>query len=219
VLTTLDGARVTIAFEDAGGSIAFGLRFRASDGALFVPDALQGAVLRVDDPSRAGNTCPADSRCVQTVLQDGVLMATNGGIGANGLALSEDESTLFVANSDDGVILALPLAGGGAPRVLAEAINFPDGLLAGPDHTLITTATRANEVVVIDATTGQIRARLGAFLGLDAAGAPIGLLDPAQVVRAGDALVVSNFANPLRTPGVRAFTLSRVSLPEPEARH
>jgi DNA-binding beta-propeller fold protein YncE len=212
-----------------GASISFpdnppfpnGIAFRASDGAAFVSDSLQGAIYRIEDLTRQENLCPSSSSCVKVLLQDGRLSAAIEMIGADGIALSADGRTLFVTNAGEDSILALdPETGSGLRPFLVgplagESINFPDGLIQGPGNSLIVVANHTSEIAVLDGASGRILARLGANLGIGADGAPLGLLSPAQVTRLDHTLYVTNFANigGMPNPGVRVFTIARIELP------
>ena len=92
-------------------------------GNLYVSDSFQGAIFRIDNAHKCATPCP-----VTTVKHDG-LLATAGfpPFGANGLALSKDESKLFIANTGDDRILRLDLKTGDI-SVFAESINGADGI-------------------------------------------------------------------------------------------
>ena len=74
--------------------------------ALYVSDSFQGAIFRIHNAAACVTPCPVD-----TVAHD-PLLATAGfpPFGANGLALSRDGKTLFVANTGDDRVLKLDLA-------------------------------------------------------------------------------------------------------------
>ena len=76
-------------------------------GNLYVSDSFQGAIYRIPRlRSAAHATSPSVSR--------DALLGTSAPLpfGANGLALSEDESTLYVTNAGDGRLLRMRLPAG-----------------------------------------------------------------------------------------------------------
>ena len=116
-----DGSTDTIVFGanfSAPNAIAFD-----SAGTLYVSDSFQGAVFMASDVDTCTSNCT-----LELVVQD-PLLATAGfpPFGANGLALSPDESTLFVANTGDDRVLAVDLASYSV-SIFAESINGADGL-------------------------------------------------------------------------------------------
>lgn len=196
-----------------------------NDGNLYFSDSFQGAVFRIDDPS---SNCPDCT--VNKVIQDGRL-GTPGfpAFGANGLALSQDGSTLFIANTGDDRVLRLALpanqsntAAGldaDALSVFSESINGADGLAMADDGTLWVAANQADQIVGLN-DKGRVIAELGEFFGLRANGAPRGLLFPASPVIVGNQLFVTNAALALTSnqgdeaeEQVSQYTLSRMYLP------
>ncbi len=208
-----DGSEDMITFGQ-NATVPNGLVFRQSDGALFFTDSFQGAVFQIADPTRAENRCPASAECVELVVQDGLLAAIGDPqFGANGVALSEDEQSLFVANTGDDRIFRFEFETG-ALTLLAGGINGADGLIAGPNGTLIVTANQADQIVVLEADSGRVLAELGEFLGTLEDGTPRALSVPASVVQIGNQLLITNLGRPAGpdaapVPG----TLSRISLP------
>jgi hypothetical protein len=188
-------------------------------GDLFVSDSFQGAIFWIANPAAH---CPNTAACVvTTVIHDG-LLATAGfpPFGANGLALSQDEMTLFIANTGDDRILKLDLVSNvPALSVFAESINGADGIAFDRSGRLWVAANQGDQVVALDAN-GLVVARLGAFLGIRKDGAARGLLFPASVVIVGHKLFVGNLALPLNNdPGdeveemVTKYTISQINLP------
>lgn len=201
--------------------IMFGNNFPApnalkfnSNGDLLVSDSFQGAIFRINNAATCTTPCP-----VVTVKHDG-LLATAGfpPFGANGLALSSDETQLFIANTGDDRILKLDLATG-ALSVFAESINGADGIAFDTEGHLVVAANQADEVVILN-DNGRVIAKLGDFLGIRNDGSPRGLLFPASVVIVGDRIFVTNLALPL-TPAtgdepeedVTRWTISRINIP------
>jgi sugar lactone lactonase YvrE len=186
-----------------------------SAGHLYVSDSFQGAVFRIDNAATCATPCP-----VTLVAQD-PLLATAGfpPFGANGLALNDDESALYVANTGDDRVLRLEL-GSGNVSIFAESINGADGLVRDGAGRLWVAANQADEVVALN-ENGRVIARLGGFQGIRTDGSPDGLLFPASAVIVGNEMFVTNLALPL-TPtvagdepeeDVEQFTVSRLKLP------
>jgi sugar lactone lactonase YvrE len=143
--------------------------------------------------------------------------------GANGMGFNKAESTLFVANTGDDRIIQIPVSAGaaGTPSVFVNSVNGADGLFVDDDDNIWVTANQADEIVVID-KTGRAIAKLGDFGGLDASGAPIGLLFPASPALHRGFVYVTNLALDIRLFGlpqavdsqwaadVRSHTISRI---------
>ena len=207
-----DGTADTIMFGN-GFPAPNALTFDKS-GNLYISDSFQGAIFRIDTAHKCATPCP-----VTTVKHDG-LLATAGfpPFGANGLALSKDESKLFIANTGDDRILRLDLKTGDI-SVFAESINGADGI-AFYRGRLVVAANQADEVVILN-ENGRVIAKLGDFLGIRQDGSPRGLLFPASVVIVDDTIFVTNLALPLTmTEGdepeedVTRYTISRIDIPK-----
>jgi DNA-binding beta-propeller fold protein YncE len=153
------------------------------------------------------------------------LLATAGfpPFGANGLALSRDEKTLFIANTGDDRVLKLDLTqkplSENAVSVFAESINGADGLATDKDGRVWVAANQADEVVALN-EKGKIVARLGEFRGVRGNGTPNGLLFPASLVIVDDEIFVTNLALPLNgvagdepEEDVTRWTVSRLKMP------
>ncbi len=195
-----------------------------SKGDLFVSDSFQGAVFKIKDPTKAQNVCPTDDRCVDTIAHD-KLLATAGfpGFGANGVALSGNEKTLYVANSGDDRILTVDLKKGDV-SVFVESINGADGIAFDSNGILWVAANQADQVIALD-EGGRVLAKLGDFLGFDD-GKVDGLLFPASLVIVGDdgdeVILVTNLAFPLGSApdepeadtDLTTYTISRIEIPE-----
>jgi sugar lactone lactonase YvrE len=148
------------------------------------------------------------------------LLATAGfpPFGANGLALSGDESALFIANTGDDRVLKLTLSSG-AVSVFTESINGADGLAVDGRGRLWVAANQNDEVVQLNAN-GRVVQRLGGFGGVRKDGTPEGLLFPASMVFVGDDMFVTNAALALTTAvgdepeeDVTRYTVSRIKVP------
>ena len=212
----------TVANPDGSSdTITFGAKIAAPNGLLFdrngnlyVSDSFQGAIFRINNPASCAPNCP------MTTISHDPLLATAGfpPFGANGLALSSDESVLYIANTGDDRVLKLGLASN-ALTVFTESINGADGLVFDHRGRLWVAANQADEIVALNAN-GRVIARVGEFQGINRNGTPDGLLFPASLVIVDDDMFVTNLALPL-TPAVgdeaeeavTRWTISRIKLP------
>ncbi|MFQ5755668.1 MAG: SMP-30/gluconolactonase/LRE family protein [Acidiferrobacterales bacterium] len=202
-------------FAAAPNALAFNRK-----GDLFVSDSFQGAVFKIKNPTKSRNVCPTNDRCVKTVAHDG-LLATAGfpPFGANGIALSSNEKTAYVANTGDDRILAVDLKKGNV-SVFVESINGADGLAYGGDGILWVAANQADQVIALD-EGGRVRAKLGDFLRFED-GKVDGLLFPASLVIVGDDIFVTNLAFPLGSApdepeadtDLTTYTVSTIEIPD-----
>ena len=208
-----DGSTDTIKFG-AGTSAPNAMTFDGHGG-LYISDSFQGAVFHIANVA----ACPAT--CSVTTVVHHPLLATAGfpPFGANGLALSRDEKTLFVANTGDDRILKVDLAAKAVSR-FTESINGADGVAFDDDGRLWVAANQNDEVVAVN-DKGRVIRRLGEFRGLDHHGAPRGLLFPASLVIVDDWMYVTNLALPLTNDlvgdepeeDVKVWTVSRIRIP------
>jgi DNA-binding beta-propeller fold protein YncE len=187
-----DGSSDTISFGSSGFAGPNGMVFD-HEGNLYISDSFQGAIYKVAHAT----TC---SPCAITVTAHDPMLATAGfpPFGANGLALSADETTLFVANTGDSRVLKMNLATS-AIEVFAESLHGADGLLYDNGRLWVAT-NQADEVVALN-SNGRIVARAGEFEGIARDGSPRGLLFPASMAIAGGWMYVTNLALPL-TPAL-----------------
>ncbi len=185
-------------------------------GNLYVSDSFQGAIFRIDN----AKTCAPP--CVMNLVSHDPLLATAGfpPFGANGLALSADETALFIANTGDNRVLKMDLATK-VITVFAESVHGADGLLLDGSGRLWAAANQADQVVALNAQ-GRVIARVGQFEGIRHDGTPEGFLFPASLAIVRDQMYVTNLALPL-TPAVgdepeedvQRWTVSRFKLPKP----
>ncbi|MBI4609724.1 MAG: SMP-30/gluconolactonase/LRE family protein [Candidatus Rokubacteria bacterium] len=185
VFTTIPGGSA------AGPNV---LTFDAA-GNVYVSDSFQGVVWR---------TGPQGGAVIAWVSS--LLLQTTGvpPFGANGLAFNNAGTALFVANTGNDTVVKVPVVSGGnagTPEVFVNSINGADGLIIDASDNLWVAANQADEIVVLD-PTGRVIAKLGDFGGIDANGAPIGLLFPASLVRHGDVIYVTNLSLDLRLFGL-----------------
>jgi len=164
-------------------------------GNLYVSDSFQGAIFRIANV----RTCAAP--CAMVTVSHDPLLATAGfpPFGANGLALSSDGATLFIANTGDNRVLKMDLASK-AITVFAESVHGADGLLMDSSGRLWVAANQADEIVALN-EKGRVIDRIGGFEGIRRDGTPAGLLFPASMVIVNGFMYVTNLALPL-TPAV-----------------
>lgn len=209
-----DGSDDRIRFGSAGIPAPNGLLIDAT-GTAYISDSFQGAIYRIADIA----TCTAPCR-VDVVAHD-PLLATTGALpfGANGIAIDPARTHLYVNNAGDHRVLRVPLDGSPI-TVLAEQIHGADGLQLH-DGLLWVSANQADAVIALD-LHGRERHRAGQFLGIDADGAPRGLLFPAATTVSGQRMIVANLALPL-TPAtgdeweesITRWNLMQFDLPPP----
>ncbi len=183
-----DGSQDRIEFGSSGMPAPNGMVFDRA-GNLYVSDSFQGAILRIAGATR----CRA---CKVEVLKRDPLLATSGFLpfGANGLAFNADESQLYINNAGDGRVLRLRMPDG-TPEILAESLPGADGLLFH-QGILWVAANQIDQVIGLN-ERGLPVARIGHFAGLNADGAPRGLLFPASTAVQGGRMLVTNLALPL----------------------
>ena len=200
-----DGSHDQISFGSAGFPGINGMVFDRS-GNLYVSDSFQGAIYRID---RATTCAP----CKVEVISRDPLLGTSAPLpfGANGLALSRDESMLYLTNAGDGRLLRMKLPAG-AVEIVAESVHGADVLIFHDG--LFWVASNQDE-------TGRVRARAGEFVDIDD-GAPVGLLFPASTVVNGMDMIVTNLSLPITPESgdeweeeVTRWTLARFKLPSP----
>jgi sugar lactone lactonase YvrE len=162
-------------------------------GNVYISDSFAGTIWRTGPTGGAASPWVSDP-----------LLATSGvpPFGANGLAFNNAFSALFVANTGNDTIVKIPLPLGpsgapGTPVVFVNSINGADGLLIDGADNFWVAANQSDEIVVLD-SSGKVIAKLGDFGGIDAHGAPIGLLFPASLVISNGFLYVTNLSLDLR---------------------
>lgn len=206
-----DGSEDRIVYGSKGFPAINGMVFDRA-GNLYVSDSFQGAVYRIDNATRC-------SPCTARVISRDPLLGTAGALpfGANGLAFSADESTLFVNNAGDGRLLRMA-PGGGAATVVAENMHGADGLLFH-GGLLWLVANQADVILGVD-QAGRVRVRAGELQGVDADGQPRSLLFPASTAVQGEWMLATNLSLPL-TPAagdeweedVRRWNVVRFRIP------
>lgn len=211
-----DGSEDIITFG-SGARVPNAMVLNRQGNLLYISDSFQGAIFAISNPA----TC---NPCEIVTINHNPLLATAGfpPFGANGLALSHDERTLFIANTGDDRVLKLNLTAPMAPNSVsefAESINGADGLAMDKRGRLWVAANQADEVVALN-EKGKIVAKLGEFRGVRGNGTPNGLLFPASLVIVDDEIFVTNLALPLNgiegdesEEDVTRWTVSRLKMP------
>jgi sugar lactone lactonase YvrE len=213
-----DGSKDFITFGSSEKAAPNAMVFDGA-GNAYVSDSFQGAIFAV--PNAA--TCLPS--CTVSVVSHDPLLATAGTppFGANGLALSPDERTMYIANTGDHRVLAMDMTSPSHPiRVYSISLFGADGLLMN-HGTLWVATNQADQVVALDAN-GRIAVKAGEFLGVGADGTPRGLLFPASLVALNGFMYVTNLALPLTSPPtgsatdepedfVQHWTVSRFRIP------
>ena len=185
-----DGSSDTLTFGSSGFAGPNAMTFDHA-GDLYISDSFQGAIFEVADATHC-------APCTVSVLaHDALATAGFPPFGANGLALSADERTLYVANTGDNRVLKMDIATG-TLDVFAESLHGADGLLY-ENGRLWVAANQADEVVALNAS-GRVVARAGEFEGIGRDGAPRGLLFPASLTILDGWMYVTNLALPLTPP-------------------
>jgi len=213
-----DGSSDTIMFG-SGARVPNAMVLNRHGNELYISDSFQGAIFKISNLPGCAPNCNVDK------ISHDPLLATAGfpPFGANGLALSRDEKTLFIANTGDDRVLKLDLTvpplTPNSVSVFAESINGADGLAIDRRGRVWVAANQADEVVALN-ENGKIVAKLGEFRGIRGNGTPNGLLFPASLVIVDDEIFVTNLALPLNgTAGdepeedVTRWTVSRLKMP------
>lgn len=220
-----DGSSDTITFG-SGARVPNAMALNRDGDVLYISDSFQGAIFRISNLPGCAPNCNVEK------ISHHPLLATAGfpPFGANGLALSHDERTLFIANTGDDRVLKLDLTKQAmsmdAVTVLAESINGADGLAIDKRGRVWVAANQADEVYALN-KDGKIVAKLGEFRGIRGNGTPSGLLFPASIVIVDDEIFVTNLALALTNPtptnpagvgdepeeDVTRWTISRLKMP------
>lgn len=144
------GGAATLFAKDVGLNFPNGLVFDAT-GNLFVTDSTSGSIFEIDtagkatkwatDPLMVGDKM---SKCAAGLGFD---------FGANGLGLSTKDKAFYVANTDKGSIVKIPIKGdgtAGTPAIFAAAdcatLGGADGLSIDTDGTLLVALNGLNTI-------------------------------------------------------------------------
>lgn len=165
-------------------------------GNVYTTDAHQGIIWKVGKDGGEG-----------TAWVESPLLATKGAprIGANGLALSNGRTAMFVSNTGENSIVKIPVSGSpltpGTPEVFVyQVCGAPDNLIIDEHENIWVAGKEASEIVVMEPTKGRVIARLGDFDGVGPDGAPRGLAGPAALVFLGDDVLITNLSLPPMDP-------------------
>ena len=160
-------------------------------GNVYVTDAHEGIIWRVGKDGGEGAAW----------VKSPLLKPTRPppGIGANGLAFNNKQTTLFVANTANDTIVKIPVSGSppepGTPEVFVNrAGGGPDGLIIDEHDNLWVACNQSNEIMVLEPKQGRVIAKLGDFGGIDKDGAPVGFLWSNSLVFHGDDVLVTNLS-------------------------
>ena len=171
-----------------------GLTFDAA-GNVYVTDAHEGIIWMVGKDGGEGTAW----------VKSPLLKPTRPppGIGANGLAFNNKQTSLFVANTANDTIVKIPVSGDplkpGEPEVFVHrAGGGPDGLIIDENDNLWVACNQSNEIMVLEPKQGKVIAKLGDFGGIDKDGAPIGFLWSNSLVFHGDDVLVTNLSLDIR---------------------
>jgi sugar lactone lactonase YvrE len=207
-----DGSEDIVTFGSNSFAAPNAITF-TEDGTLYLSDSFQGAIYRVSDAANCEMPCS-----IETVVHD-PLLATPGfpAFGANGIALGDGNSILYVANTGDDRVLQINLDTHEV-SVFAEGINGADGLAFDTRGILWVAANQADQIIGLN-SQGRVIAKLGDHRGISKKGAAKGLLFPASLVLNNGKLFVTNLALP-QTPAsgdepeedVTKFTVSKIKL-------
>jgi hypothetical protein len=210
-----DGSTDTIIFGSNGASLPNAMALRRSGGnaTLYYSESFQGAIFAV------ANLDTCTKPCASTTVSHDSLLATAGhsvGVAANGIALNDTGTELFVNNLGDNRILRVNTATGVA-SVLTEDVARPDGMARDAQGNIWVCSATNNELVVVN-PAGQVIAKLGAFKGVDTQGRVQGLLGPASLAFSGKKVLVTNFVIPVLgsyalAPTVTAFSIAVLDIP------
>ena len=185
--TGASSAFMTVTGKDPGLD---GLTFDTA-GNVYVTDAHEGIIWRVGKDGGEGAAW----------VKSPLLKPTRPppGIGANGLAFNNKQTTLFVANTANDTIVKIPVSGSppepGTPEVFVNrAGGGPDGLIVDEHDNLWVACNQSNEIMVLEPKQGRVIAKLGDFGGIDKDGAPVGFLWSNSLVFHGGDVLVTNLS-------------------------
>jgi len=219
-----DGSQDSVTFGSNGFPAPNAMVFDHA-GNLYISDSFQGAIFEVVNPGACAPQC-----AVAVLVKQHPLLATAGTppFGANGLAFSADEKTLFIANTGDHRVLQMGIVDPMHPiSVFSISLHGADGLLFENGRLWVAT-NQADHVVALN-DKGRIIIKAGEFGGLRPDGSPRGLLFPASMVVVGGWMYVTNLALPLTSDAthpdsplnrdepedfVKLWTVSRFHVPK-----
>jgi SMP-30/Gluconolactonase/LRE-like region len=190
---------ITLPAGDAPKSGLNGITFDKA-GNVYFSDSFQGIIWRYS-PTESGSQCGGTQKPATAWVTDPSLLPNDGvpPFGANGVEFNKAGDTMFVCNTAMDWIVKITVATK-TPEVFTNSINGCDGLRLDSDDNIWVAANQADEIVVVDSTTGKAIAKLGDFDGVNH-GVTNGLLFPASPAFSpdGKTLYVTNLELDLRT--------------------
>jgi len=125
-------------------------------GDLYITECINGGIWKVVN---------GQNTATLWLVHDLLAPPATGVFGANGIVYKD--GALFVANTDQGTILKVPVGRDGSPgepTVLTSGLNGPDGLTLGPDGELYAACCYGGQLARIT-EDGAVEVVLGAGLG------------------------------------------------------
>lgn len=126
-------------------------------GNLYITESATGTIWRVARGDSAARPWLQHEKLVGVPPPDGI------GIGANGITFKN--GALYVANSEQGTVVRIPVDGRGdpgAPTIFATGLDFPDGLGLGPWKDIYAILAFSGQLVrVADDGTSTVVAETG----------------------------------------------------------
>jgi sugar lactone lactonase YvrE len=185
-----DGSSDTIRFGSNSFAAPNAMAFDPY-GNLYFSDSFQGAIFKIPNVATCGRACAV------IMLSHDPLLGTAGfpPFGANGLAISADVTTMYIANTGDNRVLTMDMTNGKV-SVFAESLHGADGLIFDSEGTLWVAANQADTIVALN-DKGRAISKVGHFRGLRHDGSPAGLLFPASMAIFDGAMYITNLALPL----------------------
>jgi DNA-binding beta-propeller fold protein YncE len=189
-----DGSQDVIRFGSTGFAAPNAMDFDPY-GNLYFSDSFQGAIYKI------ANVGTCSTPCGVITLAHDPLLATAGfpPFGANGIAISSDVTTMYIANTGDNRVLKMDMTNGKL-SVFSESLHGADGLLFDDAERLWVATNQADQLAVLD-VRGRVSFKVGKFRGVRENGTPRGLLFPASMAIFDGVMYVTNLALPL-TPAV-----------------
>jgi len=164
-------------------------------GNVYVSDSFQGVIWRI----------PPSGGVAQQWIQHS-LLTTSGfpPFAANGIDFNSNFSKMYVANTGEDSIVQINIDSEGnaeTAEILVNSVNGPDGLIVDENDNILVAANQSNQIIVLDAS-GKSISVLGDFDGISKDGVVEGLLMPADLVKVGKYIYVTNFALDLSVFGL-----------------
>jgi DNA-binding beta-propeller fold protein YncE len=169
-------------------------------GNVYFSDSFAGTIWRYS-PTESGSQCGGTQKPATAWVTDPSLLPNDGvpPFGANGVEFNKAGDTMFVCNTAMDWIVKITVSTK-TLEVFTNSINGCDGLRLDSDDNIWVAANQADEIVVVDSTTGKAIGKLGDFDGVNH-GVTNGLLFPASPAFSpdGKTLYVTNLELDLRT--------------------